>query len=164
MELSSGSSSTFRSLDGGRKVCDYGLPAKIYKSKTEKNPNRRFFGCQLYKEGSNAHCKFFRWFEEEELKRLPKSSLIEAEAEINAKNKMIDQLTVTIKELRDHLEKVKWEISSIDSDDDEKYSIDMGLKTKAKIKELEKIVHRQRVIITGLTGLLVCAIGVIVCS
>ncbi|EFH58530.1 hypothetical protein ARALYDRAFT_896293 [Arabidopsis lyrata subsp. lyrata] len=164
MELSSGSSSSFRSTNGGRKVCDCGLPAKIYKSKTEKNPNRRFFGCQLYKEGGNAHCKFFRWFEEETVKGLPKIGLIEAEAEINAKNKIIDQLTVTIMELREHLERHKGEISSIDSDDEEKESIDIGLKTKAKIDELEKTVYRQRVIITGLTGLLVCAIGVIVCS
>lgn len=48
MDTISGSSSMSRS-SGALKKCNCGLPAKIYKSKTEKNPGRRFFGCQLYK-------------------------------------------------------------------------------------------------------------------
>ncbi|XP_010425742.1 PREDICTED: uncharacterized protein At4g04775-like [Camelina sativa] len=141
MELSSGSSSNSRF--GGRKVCDCGLPAKIFKSKTARNPHRKFYGCELYKEGGNAHCKYFRWVDEEEVKGWPRQALVEAEAEINEKIKMISQLKSTIKELRGDLEKKQLEISS-------------------KNAEMERIVYRQRIVITGLTGLLVCAVGAIV--
>ncbi|EFH43505.1 predicted protein [Arabidopsis lyrata subsp. lyrata] len=48
MDTISGSSSMSRS-SGALKKCNCGLPAKIYKSKTEKNPGRRFFGCKMYK-------------------------------------------------------------------------------------------------------------------
>ncbi|CAH8277644.1 unnamed protein product [Arabidopsis lyrata] len=49
MDTSSGSSCSNRSRYGGGQVCDCGLAAKIFKSKTERNPNRRFYGCELYK-------------------------------------------------------------------------------------------------------------------
>ncbi|XP_010473906.1 PREDICTED: uncharacterized protein At1g43920, Chloroplastic-like [Camelina sativa] len=141
MELSSGSSSSSRY--GGRKVCDCGLPAKIFKSKMARNPHRKFFGCELYKEGGNVHCKFFRWVDEEEVKGWPRQALVEAQAEINEKNRMISQLKSTIMELRDELEK---------------HQLEMSLKNV----EMETTMYRQGIIITGLTGLLVCTIGAIV--
>ncbi|CAH8263586.1 unnamed protein product [Arabidopsis lyrata] len=95
MEVSSRSTSSFVSNSGVRKVCEYRLPAKIFKSKTEKNPNRRFFGCQLYKKGGNAHCKFFRWLDEEVI-GWPKRALVEAQSEIKEKTKKIKELNATI--------------------------------------------------------------------
>lgn len=37
-------------------MCDCGLPAKIFTAWTNKNPGRKFFGCELYKvHNSSAH-------------------------------------------------------------------------------------------------------------
>ncbi|XP_010501482.1 PREDICTED: uncharacterized protein LOC104778740 [Camelina sativa] len=142
MELTSESSSSMRSKSGVGQVCDCGLPAKMFISKTARNPNRRFLGCELYKEGGNGHCKYFSWVDEEEVKGLPRRELVEAQAEINEKNKIISQLSTTIMELKGDLERNQLQ--------------------KKKIDYMEAIVSRQRLVITGLTGLLVCAIGVIV--
>ncbi|EFH52009.1 hypothetical protein ARALYDRAFT_347673 [Arabidopsis lyrata subsp. lyrata] len=140
MEVSSGSTSSFVSNCGVRKLCECGLPAKVFKSNTDKNPNRRFFGCQLYKEGGNAHCKFFRWLNEE-------------------KTEKIEELNATILELRGDLERQNLELSSINTED-EKISIELGL--QKRIDEMETIVYRQRIVIRGLTGLLVCVVLAIV--
>ena len=159
MELSSGSTSSFVSKSGVGKVCDCGLPARIFKSKTVKNPNRRCFGCELYKEGGNAHCKFFRWLDEEVIDQ-PKRALLEALSEIKEKSKIIDELNATILELCGELERQNPEISSIDSEDEGKISIEIHL--NFFFDEMEKIVYRQRMVITGLTELLVCVVGAIV--
>ncbi|KAL0761274.1 hypothetical protein Bca101_077424 [Brassica carinata] len=50
MDLKSGSSSNSRNIGyGGRKLCACRLPAKIFTAWTDKNPGRKFFGCELYK-------------------------------------------------------------------------------------------------------------------
>lgn len=158
MELSSGSTSSFGSNSGVRKLCECGLPAKVFKSKTDKNPNRRFFGCQLYKEGGNAHCKFFRWLDEEVI-GWPKRALAEAQSVIKEKTEKIEELNATILELRGDLERQNLEISSINRED-EKISIELGL--QKRIDDMETIVYRQRIVIRGLTGLLVCVVSAIV--
>ncbi|XP_010424161.1 PREDICTED: uncharacterized protein LOC104709209 [Camelina sativa] len=130
MDLSTGSSSMSRS-SGILKKCDCGLPAKIFTSKTEKNLSRRFFGCQLYKDGGTEHCKYFKRFDQEEVKGWPRNALIQAVAENREKEIVIDQLKITIVELRSDLEK--------------------------HLEDSGKVLYRQRLIITSLTGLLVCA-------
>ncbi|XP_010412519.1 PREDICTED: uncharacterized protein At1g43920, Chloroplastic-like [Camelina sativa] len=136
MDLSSGSSSMSRS-SGFMKKCDCGLPAKIFTSKTEKNPGRKFFGCQKYKDGGTEHCKYFKWFDQEEVRGWPRNALIQAAAENREKEKLIGHLQMTIMELRSDLKK--------------------------HVEDAEKVMYRQQLIITGLSGLLVCAIGTIVC-
>ncbi|KAG7532917.1 MULE transposase domain [Arabidopsis thaliana x Arabidopsis arenosa] len=130
----------------------------VFKSKTDKNPNRRFFGCQLYKEGGNAHCKFFRWLDEEVI-GWPKRALAEAQSVIKEKTEKIEELNATILELRGDLERQNLELSSINTED-EKISIELGL--QKRIDEMETIVYRQRIVIRGLTGLLVCVVSAIV--
>lgn len=50
MDLKSGSLSNSRNRGyGGRKLCACRLPAKIFTAWTDKNPGRKFFGCELYK-------------------------------------------------------------------------------------------------------------------
>ncbi|CAL9237993.1 unnamed protein product, partial [Arabidopsis halleri] len=66
-------------------------PDWVFKSKTDKNPNRRFFGCRLYKEGGNAHRKFFRWLDEEVI-GWPKRALVEAQSVIKEKTERIEEL------------------------------------------------------------------------
>ncbi|XP_020887781.1 uncharacterized protein At4g04775 [Arabidopsis lyrata subsp. lyrata] len=134
------------------------MEAKVFKSKTDKNPNRRFFGCQLYKEGGNAHCKFFRWLDEEVI-GWPKRALAEAQSVIKEKTKKIEELNATILELRGDLERQNLEISSINTED-EKISIELRL--QKRIDEMETIVYRQRIVSRGLTGLLVCVVSAIV--
>ncbi|CAL9240202.1 unnamed protein product [Arabidopsis halleri] len=115
---------------GVMKKCDCGCG----EIRTEKNPGRRFFGCALYKVGGGAeHCKYFKWFEEEELQGWEDNTLIKAVAEIREKEKMIHELQMTIMELRGDLKK--------------------------QMADAEQVVFRQRLIITGLAGLVVCAVG-----
>lgn len=152
MELSSGSSSRTTNNTRTQQMCYCGVPAKIYRSKTERNPHRRFFGCEMYKEGGTSHCKFFKWFDEEEVNGWPKRALILAQAEIREKDEMVDRLTKTVMELRRELEKIQTE------DEDMKIT---QLELKMKIDAMGNVVYRQRIIITGLSGLLVCAIGTI---
>ncbi|XP_010424717.1 PREDICTED: uncharacterized protein At1g43920, Chloroplastic-like [Camelina sativa] len=135
MDLSTDSSSMSRS-SGILKKCDCGLPAKIFTSKTEKNPGRRFFGCQLYKDGGTEHCKYFKWFDQEEVKGWPRNALIQVVAENREKERVIYQLKITIVELRSDLEK--------------------------HLEDSGKVIYRQRLIITSLTGLLVFAVGTII--
>ncbi|XP_023634302.1 uncharacterized protein At4g04775-like [Capsella rubella] len=135
MDLSTGSSSTTRYLGGLRK-CNCGLPAKIFTSKTKKNPWKRLFGCQLYKDGGTEPRKYFKWFDDEESKRLSRNALSQAMAEIEEKEYIIHELRMTVIELRTGLEK--------------------------HVEDAEKVIYRQRLIITGLSGLLVCAIGAII--
>lgn len=157
MEIStgSGSGSALSSESNNhqsRQLCKCGLPAKIFKSKTRKNPNRMFYGCELYKEGGTSHCKFFRWLEGEDVNRRLKGGVISSEDEIREKERSIAKLTSTIIELRR-------QIVIIDSEVKEKKKAELELKTK--VEDLEKLVCRQHIIITGLSGLFVCAIGVV---
>ncbi|KAF2536464.1 hypothetical protein F2Q68_00021930 [Brassica cretica] len=82
MTYNAESSSFWRSKAiGGRRMCDCGLPAKIFTSWKNKNPGRKCFGCELYKEMGNEHCKCFEWFDEGEVNGSPKGALIEARDE-----------------------------------------------------------------------------------
>ncbi|KAG5413934.1 hypothetical protein IGI04_001501 [Brassica rapa subsp. trilocularis] len=57
MDLKSGSSSNSRNRGyGGRKLCACRLPAKIFTAWTDKNPGRKFFGCELYKKPEKPGC------------------------------------------------------------------------------------------------------------
>lgn len=152
MEATSGSGSGSSSRMSNHPMCDCGITAKIFKSKTRRNLNRRFFGCELYKEGGGSHCKFFRWLDEEEITGWPKRTLSLAEAKIREKDKAIEQLRRTITELSRDLEKLDAEVEVKKSDE-------VALKTK--LDDLESVVYRQRIIITGMSALFVCSIGAI---
>uniref|UniRef100_A0A1J3IYL7 GRF-type domain-containing protein n=2 Tax=Noccaea caerulescens TaxID=107243 RepID=A0A1J3IYL7_NOCCA len=95
-----------------------GLPAKIVTSRTDNNPGRRFFGCPLYKKGRTDHCDYFDWFDEGVVDGWPKEALIRARDKIREKDKVINQLTTQLMELRLELEKHKVEISSEGSEDE----------------------------------------------
>ncbi|XP_056858437.1 uncharacterized protein LOC130511391 [Raphanus sativus] len=100
MDLSSGSSSNRRNRGyGNRRVCACQLPAKIFTAWTDKNPGRRFYGCELYKEGENNHCSYFAWLDEEEVKGWAKRASIQARDEIREKKKQINELTATVNDL-----------------------------------------------------------------
>ncbi|KAG5387696.1 hypothetical protein IGI04_029237 [Brassica rapa subsp. trilocularis] len=94
MEL--GSSSSRKSRNSGHKLCFCGLKASINQAWTDKNPARRFYGCPRFKFGNG--CKYFSWFDEEE-----------ARDEIRKKDRIIEQLKVTIAEMRSDLEKKQME-------------------------------------------------------
>ncbi|KAL0728119.1 hypothetical protein Bca4012_024212 [Brassica carinata] len=99
MDLSSGSSSNSRNKGyGNRKVCFCQLPAKIFTAWTDKNPGRRFYGCELYEEGGNEHCSYFLWLDEE-VKGWAMKALIQARDEIREKKRRINQLTASNNEL-----------------------------------------------------------------
>ncbi|RID56187.1 hypothetical protein BRARA_G03403 [Brassica rapa] len=84
-------------------LCYCGIPAKISQAWTEKNPGRRFYGCEKYKSGSD--CKFFKWFDEEEAFGWQKKALIEARNEIREKHKTIMELRKIISKLQSELVK-----------------------------------------------------------
>lgn len=75
-----------------------------------------------------------------------------AVAEIREKDKVIEQLRRTITELSRDLEKLDAEVEVKKSDE-------VALKTK--LDDLESVVYRQRIIITGMSALFVCSIGAI---
>ncbi|CAH8385206.1 unnamed protein product [Eruca vesicaria subsp. sativa] len=77
---------------GGRIMCDCWLPAKIFTSWTNKNHGRMFFGCELYKEMGNEHCKFFKWFDEGKVNGWPKIAMIEAIDESREEKRVINEL------------------------------------------------------------------------
>ncbi|RID49908.1 hypothetical protein BRARA_H00672, partial [Brassica rapa] len=105
MEL--GSSSSRKSRNSGHKLCFCGLKASINQAWTDKNPARRFYGCPRFKFGNG--CKYFSWFDEEEGTEWQKKALIEARDEIRKKDRIIEQLKVTIAEMRSDLEKKQME-------------------------------------------------------
>ncbi|KAF3593133.1 hypothetical protein DY000_02027184 [Brassica cretica] len=120
MDLKSGSSSNSRNRGyGGRKLCACRLPAKIFTAWKDKNPGRKFFGCELYKEGGNDHCSHFEWFDKEEVYGWPKRALIEARDEIREKEKRISELTANVNFLRMELEKQKPEKPGCSNGDEE---------------------------------------------
>nr|VDD60647.1 unnamed protein product [Brassica oleracea] len=94
-----------RRRQNGRKLCLCGLKAAITQAWTDKNPGRRFYGCQRFKEKNG--CKFFAWFDEEDETLWQKRALIEAHDEIREKSRVITQLNETIAEPRSNLEKIQ---------------------------------------------------------
>ncbi|CAN1217875.1 hypothetical protein LINPERPRIM_LOCUS1157 [Linum perenne] len=44
-------------------MCHCNLRASRRISRTEANPNRKFFGCPLYKSADDKGCGFFLWFD-----------------------------------------------------------------------------------------------------
>ncbi|KAF8045287.1 hypothetical protein N665_5276s0001 [Sinapis alba] len=82
-------------------LCRCGLPAKIVTSWTDNNPGRRV-----------------NRFDEGVVDGWPKEALIRARDEIREKDKLINQLTTQLMELRLELEKHKVEISSEGSEDE----------------------------------------------
>ncbi|KAL0889005.1 hypothetical protein Bca101_012988 [Brassica carinata] len=84
-------------------LCYCGLEAKISQAWTEKNPGRRFYGCERYKR--RGACDFFQWYDEGEAFGWQKKALIEARNEIRKKDKTIEELKKTIAELRSELVK-----------------------------------------------------------
>ncbi|XP_048613125.1 uncharacterized protein LOC125587049 [Brassica napus] len=94
MELGGGSNNRRRDKAiAGSVLCFCGLPAKISQAWTDKNPGRRFYGCERYK------------FDEEEAFGWQKEALIEARNQIRKKDKIIAELKVTISELQSDLVK-----------------------------------------------------------
>ncbi|KAL0804352.1 hypothetical protein Bca101_096842 [Brassica carinata] len=85
-------SGSSRRRQNGRKLCLCGLEAAITQAWTDKNPWRRFYGCQRFKRGRNI---------------MAKRALIEARDEIREKSRVITQLNETIAELRSNLEKIQ---------------------------------------------------------
>ncbi|XP_023632955.1 uncharacterized protein LOC111828670 [Capsella rubella] len=128
MEFAKGESSTDLTLP----MCSCGLPAKIFTSKTERNPGKRFYGCQLYKVAGTQHCKFFRWIDIAN----HRCSTEEYVVEIEEKENLIHQLRIDNIEIRRHFE--------------------------YQLETAERVIYRQRLVIAGLSGMLVCAFGVIV--
>ncbi|MED6159408.1 hypothetical protein PIB30_042104 [Stylosanthes scabra] len=49
--------------DGVTPKCYYGLYAILYRSRTYNNPNRLFFGCPFFRQGSILYCSFFMWLD-----------------------------------------------------------------------------------------------------
>ncbi|KAF2585176.1 hypothetical protein F2Q70_00035186 [Brassica cretica] len=95
MELGGGSNNRRRSKAIAGSVLSFcGLPAKISQAWTDKNPGRRFYGCERY-----------NWFDEEEAFGWQKEALIEVRNQIRKKDKIIAELKVTISELRSDLVK-----------------------------------------------------------
>ncbi|WZZ51532.1 hypothetical protein YC2023_051639 [Brassica napus] len=83
MELGGGSSNNLKNkATEGTVLCYCGFPAKIAQAWTDKNPGRRFYGCERYKK-----------------------ALIEARNEIREKNKIITELMKAISKLRSDLVK-----------------------------------------------------------
>ncbi|WZZ41847.1 hypothetical protein YC2023_038106 [Brassica napus] len=77
-------------------LCYCGLVAKISQAWIDKNPGRRFYGCD---------CGFFQWFDEGEDFGWQKKALIEARNEIRQKDKTIMGLKKTISMLQSELAK-----------------------------------------------------------
>nr|VDD08992.1 unnamed protein product [Brassica oleracea] len=97
MELGGGSSNNLKNkATEGTVLCYCGFPAKIAQAWTDKNPGRRFYGCE---------CKKFQWFDEGEAFGWQKKALIEARNEIREKNKIITELMKAISKLRSDLVK-----------------------------------------------------------
>ncbi|KAG5384175.1 hypothetical protein IGI04_035645 [Brassica rapa subsp. trilocularis] len=115
---------------GGRRMCDCGLPAKIFTAWTNKNPGRKFFGCELYKEMGNEHCKFFEWFDEGEVTGWPKRALIEARDEIREKRRVINELRNRNLELSMELEKKEAAKSNGSEDEMKRLNPNLGWKNK----------------------------------
>ncbi|KAH0858485.1 hypothetical protein HID58_086746 [Brassica napus] len=89
-------SGSSRRRQNGRKLCLCGLEAAITQAWTDKNPGRRFYGCQRFKEKNG--CKFFAWFDEEGGTLWKKRALIEAWDEIREKSRVITHvLAVMVK-------------------------------------------------------------------
>ncbi|MED6219335.1 hypothetical protein PIB30_034853 [Stylosanthes scabra] len=49
--------------DGVAPKCYYGVYAILYRSRTRNNPNRLFFGCPFFRQGSTPYCSFFMWLD-----------------------------------------------------------------------------------------------------
>ncbi|KAG2288292.1 hypothetical protein Bca52824_047896 [Brassica carinata] len=104
MELGGGSSNNLTNkATEGTVLCYCGFPAKIAQAWTDKNPGRRFYGCERYKRGGEY--KIFQWFDEGEAFGWQKKALIEARNEIREKNKIITELMKAISKLRSDLVK-----------------------------------------------------------
>lgn len=105
-------------------ICHCRLEAKIRQAWTDKNPGRRFYGCELYPVKrlflctcwirvflciisflSQSGCKFFQWYDEGDAFGWQKQALIEARNEIRKKDKTIEELNKTIAGLRSELVK-----------------------------------------------------------
>ncbi|XP_048593380.1 uncharacterized protein LOC125576902 [Brassica napus] len=83
--------------------CFCALPAKKCKSWTDKNPGRRFYGCERWK--SPLDCGFFQWIDEEEPFGWQKQALIKARDEISEQKRTIMELKKTISHLQSDLGK-----------------------------------------------------------
>ncbi|KAF3578793.1 hypothetical protein DY000_02031737 [Brassica cretica] len=65
MELGGGSSNNLKNkATEGTVLCYCGFPAKIAQAWTDKNPGRRFYGCERYKE---VNAKYFNGLMREKL-------------------------------------------------------------------------------------------------
>ncbi|MED6201917.1 hypothetical protein PIB30_099889 [Stylosanthes scabra] len=49
--------------DGVAPKCYCGVYAILYRSRTRNNPNRLFFGCPYFRQGSIPYCSFFMWLD-----------------------------------------------------------------------------------------------------
>ncbi|KAI9109223.1 hypothetical protein K1719_019846 [Acacia pycnantha] len=87
--------------------CKCGRPSVVYTSKTQRNPNRAFFGCHNFKE-KLPYCDFFKWVDDSgndsmelEDSRLNKLELNNAEVEFKLnymEMKLNDELQVKLNE------------------------------------------------------------------
>ncbi|CAL9224882.1 unnamed protein product [Arabidopsis halleri] len=119
-------------------LCRCGLPAKIVTSWTDNNPGRRFFGCPLFKKG--RHCDYFDWFDEGVVDGWPKEALIRDRDKIREKDKVINQLTTQLMELRLELDKHKVEISSEGSEDENNF-----VESDHKVGWMQKILGKMSI-------------------
>ncbi|KAG2312950.1 hypothetical protein Bca52824_024507 [Brassica carinata] len=79
-------------------LCHCGVPVKNAKAWTDKNPGRRFYGCERWK--TPLDCEFFQWIDEGEPFGWQKQALIEARNEIWQKDKTIMELKKIISKLQ----------------------------------------------------------------
>ncbi|CAE6124279.1 unnamed protein product [Arabidopsis arenosa] len=81
-------------------------------------------GCRLFKKHRIDHFDYFEWFNEGVVDGWPKEALIRARDQIGEKDKVINQLTTQLMELRLELEKHEVEISSEGSEDENNFVTD----------------------------------------
>lgn len=139
MELSCGSGSIMENP-----MCVCGFSAKVFKSKTKKNPNRRFYGCPLYKIGGRQHCQFFKWLDDEQEDDVGRRAEICQIEQLQ--RSQIEQLQRTITEFRHDLDKLDGEV---------RVNRNSETELRLKVDDLENGVCRQRILITGLSALVV---------
>ncbi|KAI9080316.1 hypothetical protein K1719_037710 [Acacia pycnantha] len=82
--------------------CKCGRPSVVYTSKTQRNPNRAFFGCHNFKE-KLPYCDFFKWVDDSgnDSMELEDSRLNNAEVEFKLnymEMKLNDELQVKLNE------------------------------------------------------------------
>ncbi|CAL5185523.1 unnamed protein product [Lathyrus oleraceus] len=94
-----------RSSSRSRYVCKCGLDAPLMTTWTDANPDRRFYGCQIYKVQGFKKCKHFVLLDEEMNHR--------AKELISALLKNINEEKATIKSYKAKEEKLKMKVKML---------------------------------------------------